>query len=67
MLMPAKFQLNPFYGLQVGEVKNFFGQKWPRPIPFMVVMKYTYVQVSAPCIAWFASLRSEEVVLGKSA
>ena len=24
-------------------------------------------QVSAPCIAWFASLRSEEVVIGKSA
>ena len=27
---------------------------------------YAY-QVSAPCIAWFASLRSEEVVIGKSA
>ena len=24
-------------------------------------------QVSPPCIAWFASLRSEEVVIGKSA
>ena len=24
-------------------------------------------QVLAPCIAWFASLRSEEVVIGKSA
>ena len=24
-------------------------------------------QVSRPCIAWFASLRSEEVVIGKSA
>ena len=24
-------------------------------------------QVSAPCIAWFASLRSEEVVIGKIA
>ena len=23
-------------------------------------------QVSAPCIAWFASLRSEELVIGKS-
>ena len=34
----------------------------------MVVMEnrntHTY-QVSAPCIAWFASLRSEEVVIGK--
>ena len=24
-------------------------------------------QVSAPCIAWFASLSSEEVIIGKSA
>ena len=34
----------------------------------METLKYTIVyQVSPPCIVWCASLRSEEVVIGKSA
>ena len=43
------------------------------PRPFFVegrhgIIKNTHVyQVSPPCIVWFASLRSEEVVVGKSA
>ena len=37
---------------------------------FMVVMemlKTHAYQVSLPCIAWFASLKSKEVVIGKNA
>ena len=34
---------------------------------FVVVMEMTCIPSLIPCIAWFASLRSEEVVIGKSA
>ena len=40
----------------------------PSPTPFFVDGRHGNNQiVSPPCIAWFASLRSEEVVIGKSA
>ena len=68
MHMPAKFHLNAFHGLQVWEVKkSFLVKKCLRPF-FCSWSSWKHwtthaYQVTLPCIAWFASLRSEEVVI----
>ena len=68
MHMHSECHLLALYSLQVREVKKSFLVKSARGhfCSWLSWKRHAY-QVSLPCIAWFASLRSEEVVIGKSA
>ena len=60
MHTPEKFHLNVFHGLQVGEVKSFLVKKCQRPFFSWSSWKHRNTHAY---IAWFASFRSEEVVI----
>ena len=68
MHMHSECHLLALYSVQVLEVKKSFLVKSARGhfCSWLLWKRHTY-QVSLPCIAWFASLRSEEAVIGKSA
>ena len=68
MHMHSDCHLLVLYSLQVWEVKkSFLVKKCLRLFCSWLSWKRHTHQVSLPCIAWFTSLRSEEVVIRKSA